>query len=564
MNSKAIILTFYALALFISCSKMNQQEGEITDIYPSTKVPMDNVVFDADSGQYLYPQESPFEIGHIQKAYDIIANGAEHFQISKETKELFYPGCKIAANHLALIVWPSSLEEQRKIELDTDIRVSYTPFGYTRKDHLIQEQYAEAGFTNVNSAVYDTDTLVEEYQYSPSKLYVVWPLSKPIPETLEYSICQELYIPRYYYGVSLDDEYDRALEMESLFLCGLIEDQPTKADSGRPSLYPDGRDGRQGYLKAYDNTLGEYVPLCNVKVQIGVSGVPMLSEYTDSTGFFAFSVTCPMSYSVNFIFQNTQWTVCEYPYPSPSVISPGSVRDIWGTATNTCSTINLPTSGISTIQRGAAYIYRNSGLWEYQDSNLSITYHNTSSPDGYAGAFWPVSRNIDIYPNSASRLLISTVCHEIGHSIQRQEKGAYLEYNSNPKILRESFASFMGWYYGRQYYIDNGFVEPYDGYMINDNSRQSWDKNSSSWYTPLFVDMVDTYNQGISFNSRPYDSLSGCPLSIIRELSIDCTNIASLKQRVLNSVAFFNATESDVLVYFRDYDYWVNNNGYEY
>lgn len=60
--------------------------------------------------------------------------------------------------------------------------------------------------------------------------------------------------------------------------------------------------------------------------------------------------------------------------------------------------------------------------------------------------------------------------------------------------LVESYASFIGWYLGNDYYTSKGFVFPYSGYEINYQGRQEWAPGFGN-YTPFFVDLIDDYNQ---------------------------------------------------------------------
>ncbi len=111
---------------------------------------------------------------------------------------------------------------------------------------------------------------------------------------------------------------------------------------------------------------------------------------------------------------------------------------------------------------------------------------------------------------------IGTVCHELGHLRHYFKINDYYfyYYGGITKLIKESYASYVGWMVGEDYYLSKGFVKPYDGYLINRQGRQFWYSNSSN-YSPLFVDLIDSYNQGYYDSIYPFDQLSSVPPLIV-------------------------------------------------
>lgn len=530
-----------------------------------TVVSSNDAFYDSNSGQWIIPQENPYRLENVQNAYNRLSSGTSKTMVPDSLRSGLLKGKHLNPTHFAVKLFPKNLEEQRELERDERIMVGYIPFGYTSVPTVFLNEKSDIFFDCVAE---DSDEVMEATipAYNPVVLYASWPVEIPFPELVEYEICQELYIPKYYADINEYSEVDFLLEQESMFLAGLENKVETKADEGHPSIYPDGRDGRQGYLKVYDPLLEQYVPLSNVEVRIGVSGVPMLASHTDTDGFFAFSITAPMFYSVNFILQTDYWTICLSPSTVAYTITPGTVQDIWQNSLNTLAIIELDYSNITTIQRAADYFYQQGHLispyWSMKD-DLEINYFNSSSSN--YGEFYPSYYYINIYNhgNNCTQVM-STAMHEIGHSVQRYERGTLSSYKSAPKLLRESFGSFMGWYYCRKYYLDHGFIEPYPTYMINHNARQFWSSQSSSIYSPLFVDMVDGFNQSLYYSGTPNDCFENAPLTYIKTMADNCNDIDSIKGIVNSQLSSFSATLSESNDYFDNFYQWIATFGLTY
>lgn len=139
-------------------------------------------------------------------------------------------------------------------------------------------------------------------------------------------------------------------------------------------------------------------------------------------------------------------------------------------------------------------------------------------PGGWQGRFnyWPTSvgRMPFIQVGNCNRnnhpRLIGTTLHELGHYCQFHLRGGtFSAYDGTWNILLESYASYAGWHMGEAYYLNQGWKKTSLNSDITGQARQEWDyqNTTNNYYTPLFVDLVDDYNQGVGYPSRCYDQI---------------------------------------------------------
>ena len=119
---------------------------------------------------------------------------------------------------------------------------------------------------------------------------------------------------------------------------------------------------------------------------------------------------------------------------------------------------------------------------------------------------------------------MGTILHEMGHYTQFWIHRGYNHYNDIPKLLKESWASYAGWYMGELYYsVQRLLPIPFED-DITRQARQSWHPamaNPYYYYSPLFVDLRDNYNQCERLNNSRYanDAIKNVPYSLINKLA---------------------------------------------
>lgn len=116
-----------------------------------------------------------------------------------------------------------------------------------------------------------------------------------------------------------------------------------------------------------------------------------------------------------------------------------------------------------------------------------------------------------------------------------------LDYCQVSRIIYESWAEAVQWYITRLEYIDREEFD-YDDPNItpaNGDHKQWWfftTLNDREFYTPLFIDMVDDFNQGlIEINpTRPDEDITGYGMRAIeRDILKDAYGLTSLRNELL-------------------------------
>ena len=212
-------------------------------------------------------------------------------------------------------------------------------------------------------------------------------------------------------------------------------------------------------------------------------------------------------------------------------------------------------------------------LFEAEGGEQTVT---VTSKYGEEDAAWQISMDADgvftcsalnsayitIYNNHPDDMYkcVSVLMHELGHFVHYGERGGYRMFTKVHDLITESFASYVGWLLGNKFYTDKGYTGNLN--VIGNQSRQTWHKGMTgtiSHYSPLFVDLVDDFNQG-SLNSKyPTDRIENVPNSLISIIAEEDYDWNELKSRLQNYVGTYY-TEQDLTTYLSNYEYWFSNN----
>ena len=213
------------------------------------------------------------------------------------------------------------------------------------------------------------------------------------------------------------------------------------------------------------------------------------------------------------------------------------------------------------------YYYHNHGIPVITDSSIRIRI-NESSTYSHPGEFHPGllgSSCIDIATQSCSgKDLFAMVCHELGHFNHYKIRGGFFNYTSVHRLFKESYSQYSGWFICRHYYIANNLPQ-YSLWLIP-RACQYWKKTDSgddSHYSPLFVDLIDDYNQYEDYNiSNHFDlnneTISNVPHSVIK-LMIEKKTWAQIKD-VLDNYCNVYFTQSQYNQFIAPYDYYFLSN----
>ena len=189
---------------------------------------------------------------------------------------------------------------------------------------------------------------------------------------------------------------------------------------------------------------------------------------------------------------------------------------------------------------------------------------STNSTDN--GAFWSnaiTSPYIDIKISSifSDPRYVSTLLHELGHFNHYQMNGGYTDYYDVHSLIKESYADYVSWYLSKAYYtaINAGTYNSYWDYYLQ-SPNQYWQKTSTSCYTPLFIDLVDDYNQRVDGTNYNNDQISGVPHYMMPTIVSGKKTWQALRSYLHVFVDINHCTNSEYLEFVAPYDYFISNN----
>ena len=215
------------------------------------------------------------------------------------------------------------------------------------------------------------------------------------------------------------------------------------------------------------------------------------------------------------------------------------------------------------INIAAAYLYYGNHQFPiYQYNNgirIKALSGTNATMNGYFSCSFFADEYIVIYNNNRNHngKLTGTILHELGHSIMYGFKNGFINFNATHNLIKESWASFTGWKVGELYYQNMGCPPSLSD--ITGQARQSWIKESTLVYSPLFVDLMDNQNQHLNNILYNDDPISGVPLSVLTILMEDCKNWTQFKNVLQEYIGTYYAN-TQYNTFIAPYNYWFANN----
>lgn len=442
----------------------------------------------------------------------------------------------------ALKISPRSFMEQKRIEQLDGIKVSYIPFGYEPvclSDDTEVRSFPFIPLPNDSKEVSAQSVIGKANERpnsfelrSPSRIripamYVEWPKEFALPDDLDYEI---LY---------------------------LIAKQPDQQRIVYPTRY-------WLVFRTYDSVLSSNVRLKNLKIRVSKNGSTISEQLTDSQGRIKITTdqasyeSEPLTYSITAVSSSPKWTITrEITNTTPIHTALGTLSQYYDVY-NPVDTIYITLSSLTTefeIHRAIDY-YRNdthelSGTIESTENSLMIAASDSTSTVYNGVEYWNSATgvaNVVIYDNGLNtQNLMGVIFHEIGHARKDYAQEASY-YNTSEQILfHESFASFIGYHLSRKYYIAKGYSIPSSDYMtFNNQHRQLW---TSGAYSPLFIDLTDTFNQSSYLSFLVDDSISGVPILSIDRLGVFSNSFTDFNTNIAPMVGvYFTQTQLNTML----------------
>lgn len=500
---RRIIVPLAVVFVFSACSVDPIYESSTDEQMGISDTSSTRAAFSCDSDVYYHDAT-----GLFLQAYDIFDN-PQVFRVEDRVDGI---------THLGIKFFPKDVSEQVLLSRTDVTAVSYIPFGFSpvSPDRVTAKGGASSlsSFPEINPYVIDKSRYLSVSRTRESEksktihlpiMYALWPINETLPGNIEYEVCFKAIIP----------------EKENV-----------------PDRFPVHRQ-YDLELVSYDELLDTEVPLGNVKVMLTYD-INTDFYYTNSSGFVSM---CPnfidfpssqySSLNVVLILESDDWIIAGDSSSSPIHHYLGTTGALWFSSTPTTFT-SIRTSNTTEyeIYRAVDYYFNaNHSLSQgITTLNKIVVLHAMDEANGLTMARTTATSDYDVSIEvfngySSQNDCIASVLHELGHVRMLKHK-LFNTYVSCSSALIESYASFIGWYLGNDYYMSKGYVFPYTGFEINYQGRQEWEPGYG-YYTPFFVDLVDDYNQPAindpisGFSSvlmdslgLSYDSISDCVSSL--------------------------------------------------
>ena len=562
---KKLFYTFFVLSVIFSCTSI---DIECPDILDENAIELcETVYFHASSGFYLKQQNDPFALDNMQAAYDKVTS-------TKGETVFFKEGRKLSPTHLALKIYPRTLKEWSSIDQMEDIGISYYPFDYVP----VPEKTVSAPNQNTS---FEKTKYTETYIYTPTDsyveveetvslpiLYVVWPASKELPREYDFLIDYEVFIPASSISTKSGSEMTlserRTLEKEAISLAlgeDLVDRTPTKN-----RFAPDDSSNFKvltGSISCFDNSYNGLLPLPKLGMRFQL-GAFIFDTFSNDLG--TYNITIDTEYHpylyFSFSFRSQNFEVRLADHPSYYQYGLGTVENVFGSGIYGHQDFDLSTlpTQVTHAHRAATYYYRGSHeVTKYSSDGTRVVIKalSTTHPDNpnIRGSFGFTSGipTIIIYNNgsSYSSHYIGTTLHELGHYLHFGLVGHDAFY-STELLLTESFSSFVGWSLGHQYYQQYNYSLISGLYDETGQGRQEW-TGPNSPYSPLFIDLQDSFNQRSYGGSYVIDYVSGVPYSVIQSIITNCSTWASVRQTLASLIGtYFTQNNFNAFIYLYD------------
>lgn len=314
-----------------------------------------------------------------------------------------------------------------------------------------------------------------------------------------------------------------------------------------------------GTIRAYDDVVGDYVPLEGVRVRAR-RWFTTHKGTTDANGHFSCNGRFRRRANYSIVWDTRRYNIRDRYFVQAYYNGP-KIRGDW----------NLDISGgksvrYATIHRAAWRFYYGDvgGLSRPGNSrkeNIAYIHGKGNNRWGDYNRQWGMGilQDIRIYGKDyrdktwlTLHEIFATTCHELGHAAHYTR--AKSNYKKSETRHLESWARFVEYYLTKLEYEALGAYNGIGRYDYEDNvrlpddnhNRQQWRRSQKegnyglSTYTPLYIDLFDDFNQQtfyFSTNRYYYEDLPNdditLPVSILEPLVFNSRSFSEVKHRLL-------------------------------
>lgn len=484
--------------------------------------------------------ENPYSVSNMRKAYS---------ELAKKGSLRTIEDSPVRTTHYYVRFIPKTWEEYDSLLADSTLILYQIPLDY---------EILEAGNT------YHDPSIPEN---SPTWQYASLKKEQSFTKNIQYEILEELYIPEEDLSLSSTNTNTRTknqsladlLVKESLILTNNASDtaQIQNTSTLKTAWSPGGT------IRVWDTRLNKYIPLVGVKIRAR-RWFTTHTATTNASGWYqtnGFKYK-PVNYSL--VFETDRFDIRSGTFGQVIIDGPKSGDnwnlDLWDGANRF----------YAHVFRGAyRYHYGNIGGLKRPSQGFKLKYAALDKSGKTQGlnigswSFISINPNILIYrfrtggAEYTSDEVFSTTCHETCHTTHWQIMNADLiQYSQVNTFIGESWPVGVEWYITSLEYRERGISnygsEAYSNsasYPL-DRAYQYWTKSIGSDYTPIFIDLIDTFNQSLVYSSSPNDQVTGYSLSTIESNFLKHVyGLSSLKDQLKkNKPSGVTDTQIDLLL----------------
>lgn len=417
--------------------------------------------------------ENPYSVENMTVAYNLLK--------SSSTTEN-----KVKTTHYYVRFLPLDYQELEDLEKDTTLILF---------DYPLDRKIKKGG-----SYYHDPDISIDKVTWQ----YTVVPVDYKFIK-VEYEILAELYLnentQKKLKSSHSDDVSYEEIEIQSLKLTG---NYSANSDLRLKSAFtPSGR------ITVMDHVVGGKIGVPYAKIRLK-NWFKIREVYTNYNGYFSTETT------FNNVDYSIKWETSDYDIRSgifgqAYTIGPNESTSAWNSDSDVSGDLGDSNIdyGFATVHRAADRYFNGSigGLNRpFFSSKLKFSVYDKHGTGVNWGNwdFTGILPDIKIWckKNTSwknSNTIFSTTIHEIAHATHiKLLYASELQLAFVDKIIRESWADAVEWYITQREYFSRGITN-YDvpGSDKWEDHKQGWGKYSNKDYTPLFIDLIDDYNQSV-------------------------------------------------------------------
>jgi len=484
-----------------------------------------NVVNEINTGlliKKVKKLENPYSVSNMKKAYSAL-----------QQEGLMKAALNIEATHLYVRFLPKDSIELERMLGDTTL----TLFSYPLDCELTEgEKYI------------DSTLIGNDFTW----LYTRVPVGYTSPIS-QYEVIEQLYLPTLIenniQGIksqkvssNISDDWWEILENKSLELTG-DSNSAQKINSTQSIQKASNRWTPSATISVYDDKLSRNVPLQGVRVRARW-WFNWEDGLTDSSGIAVMSGSFSGKVNWSIVWEDFFWDIRD------GWISQAFYNGPNGSKSNWTLDINSGKSKYyATIHRAAYRMFYKNNLntknpFKYSFNPPSIKLCCLDEPGRSIYYTWvkfipsPISwlfPDIKIYcKNRTSHEIFRSTIHELSHIFH-----CYSMFGNEINFLTVSDVLVESWAIAFQYYIVNLEYSDYGYSSTFGDDFQDWPyKNYENEYSPLFIDLIDDYNQrlvlGVRTDGFEYanDSVKGYDLATLNNILIKSHGLESLSKNL--------------------------------